>query len=133
MDDLFDSKNKLKKEQIQNAVFEDKEVKEHILKLEDGKQAISFFAKYGNTTPIKFICCKRKEEDQSSGEFRPYDLDIIHDYEEVLKSDEYFTVSPSGIVHVFVQTNKNKSLKYQNVKDLTAEQLKRLEDEKKKS
>ena len=81
-------------EQIQNAVFEDNEVKEHLYRLITGEDAISFFAKYGNTTPIKFINCKRK----MSSEFRPYDLSIIHDYQEVLKMVEYFTVSPSGIV-----------------------------------
>lgn len=134
-EELFEQKNRMKMEQIQNAVFEDNEVKEHIGKLKDGKDAISFFAKYGDTTPIKFLNCKRMTsyDERGASEFKPYDLEIIHDYQEVLKLDEYFTVSPSGIVHVFVQTSKNKSLKYQNKKDLTEEELLRLEDEEKKS
>jgi dynein heavy chain, axonemal len=105
VNDLFEAKNRLKMEQIQNAVFEDKEVKSHLEELSTGEQAISFFAKYGNTTPIKFINCRRK----ISKEFRPYDLRIIHDYEEVLKMMEYFTVSSSGIVHVYCNGNRKRT------------------------
>ena len=55
VEDLFEAKNRLKMEQIQNAVFEDNEVKEHLYRLISGEDAISFFAKYGDSTPIKFI------------------------------------------------------------------------------
>jgi dynein heavy chain len=106
VEDLFKAKNRLKMEQIQNAVFEDNDVKEHLYNLTTGEHAIRFFAKYGNTTPIKFINCMRK----SSNEFKPYDLVIIHDYQEVIKMDEYFTVSPSGIVHVITQSNRNRRI-----------------------
>jgi len=39
---------------IQDAVFGDDHVREHISKLKTGEDAISFFAKFGQTTPIKF-------------------------------------------------------------------------------
>jgi len=88
---------------IQNAIFEDDSVREHILTLKTGEDAISFFAKYGGTTPIKFLNCVRA---QNTSQFRPYDLIIIHDYEEILKLNEYFTVSSSGIVHVYTKGPK---------------------------
>ena len=71
--------------------------------LKTGEDAISFFAKYGGTTPIKFLNCVRA---QNTSQFRPYDLIIIHDYEEILKLNEYFTVSSSGIVHVYTKGPK---------------------------
>jgi len=43
-----------------------------------GEEAISFFAKYANTTPIKFIYCERAKQDENSTEFRPYDLIVKH-------------------------------------------------------
>ena len=41
-----------------------------------GEEAISFFAKYGNSTPIKYIYCVRNIEGPET-EFRPYDLKVI--------------------------------------------------------
>ena len=41
-----------------------------------GEEAISFFAKYGNSTPIKYIYCLRNT-DIPETEFRPYDLSVI--------------------------------------------------------
>ena len=41
-----------------------------------GEEAISFFAKYGNTTPIKYIYCKQNTEG-APAEFRPYDLTVL--------------------------------------------------------
>jgi len=78
--DLFEGKKRLKMNKIQNAIFEDDTVREHILTLITGEDAISFFAKYGGTTPIKFLNCVRA---QNTSQFRPYDLIIIHDYEEI--------------------------------------------------
>ena len=37
-----------------------------------GEDAFAFFAKYGNSTPIKFINCVRVQS--SLFDFRPYDL-----------------------------------------------------------
>ena len=39
----------------------DTEVTKALKKIKTGELAISFFAKYGNTTPIKFINCVRDE------------------------------------------------------------------------
>lgn len=45
---------------IQNALFVDKSVNNMLKTIKTGDVAISFFAKYGNTTPIKFINCIQK-------------------------------------------------------------------------
>jgi len=54
---------------------------EEVIKIQDsiktGEEAISFFAKYGNTTPIKFINCVRIETNNPAI-FRPYDLIVIN-------------------------------------------------------
>lgn len=101
--DLFEGKKRLKMIKIQKAIFEDDTVREATLQLKTGEDAISFFAKYGGTTPIKFLNCVRA---QNTSSFRPYDLVIIHDYEEILKLQEYFTVSSSGIVHIYTKGPK---------------------------
>ena len=64
--------------------------------IETGEQAISFFAKHGYNTPIKFVNCKRKPV--PGDQFRPYDLVKVDD-EKALES-EYFTISAQGVVHV---------------------------------
>jgi dynein heavy chain len=69
--------------------------------IETGEQAISFFAKYGSSTPIKFVKCCRKPV--TGAEFRPYDLIKVED-EDVdnpkSQEGEYFTISAQGVVHV---------------------------------
>ena len=47
-------------------------------KIQKGEDAISFFAKYGNSTAIKFIYCE-KNPFRYPGLFRPYDLKVIDD------------------------------------------------------
>lgn len=93
---LFKDKNKFKKSKIQNAQYEDNVVQEHIKLLVSGEDAIAFFAKYGNTTPVKFIHCVRDERLPEN----PYKLRIVHALNELTKVQEYFTVSPSGIVQI---------------------------------
>ena len=93
---LFRDKHKFKKSKIQNAKYEDRAVKEHMRGLAKGEDAIAFFAKYGNTTPIKFIHCVRDEAYPQN----PYKLRIVHDAQELAKTGAYYTVSSSGIVHI---------------------------------
>ena len=69
-------------------------MKAHTKLLITGEDAIAFFAKYGNTTPIKFIHCIKDQEFPRN----PYKLRIVHDRNELTKVKEYYTVSPSGIV-----------------------------------
>ena len=95
--DLFKEKDRLKMEKIQNAVFEDEKVKEHVLVLQTGEDAIKFFAKYGNSTPIKFINCYQDKNKSR----RPYDLIIEHDIQKIAHHRQYYTVSPTGIVRVY--------------------------------
>lgn len=49
--------------------------------IKTGEDAISFFAKYGNTTPIKFINCVR-DDSHPIEVFRPYDLKTINKLNE---------------------------------------------------
>ena len=67
-----------------------------LMQIKSGEQAISFFAKHGNNTPIKFLNCNRKPV--PADQFRPYDLITIRD--EKALDNEYFTVSAQGVVHV---------------------------------
>ena len=46
-----------------------------LLKIKTGDEAIEFFAKYGNSTAIKFINCNKAINSQ--GLFRPYDLTVV--------------------------------------------------------
>lgn len=83
---------------------------EQIKLINNGEEAISFFAKYGNTTPIKFIYCVL-EENFNGINFRPYDLKVIKQYanSKDINLSEYYTVSAHGIVHVFIDKNKSES------------------------
>lgn len=85
---------------IQNALFVDKSVNNMLKTIRTGDVAISFFAKYGNTTPIKFINCIQKTVSEM---FRPYDLEVISSNENQKESayDEYYTISAHGIVKVY--------------------------------
>lgn len=65
--------------------------------IKNGEQAVQFFAMYGNTTPVKFIFCKKKEQ-LKSYIFRPYDLEKI---KEKVAIKDYFIITPSGITHVY--------------------------------
>jgi dynein heavy chain, axonemal len=71
-----------------------------LMQIETGEQAISFFAKYGQSTPIKFVKFKRKPV--SPDQFRPYDLVKVDEEDDNPRSQEteYFTISAQGVVHV---------------------------------
>jgi hypothetical protein len=58
------------------------------------EEAITFFARHGNSTPVKFVYCNRAD---TKGEFRPYDLQVVPRKE---LEPEYFTISSTGVVHV---------------------------------
>ena len=62
-----------------------------------GEQAVQFFAMYGNTTPIKFIFCKKKEQPNRYIN-RPYELQKIEAKDAI---GDYFIISPTGITHVY--------------------------------
>lgn len=75
--------------------------------IETGEQAISFFAKHGPNTPIKFVNCKRKPV--PGDQFRPYDLVKVDPDDEKAKKaleSEYFTISAQGVVHVCQEKGK---------------------------
>ena len=95
---------------IQNALFVDEVVQATLNTIRTGENAISFFAKYGNTTPIKFINCVRKVQEDPTI-FRPYDL-VKTAFKENQKEqalDEYYTISANGIVHVWTEKGKKKA------------------------
>jgi dynein axonemal heavy chain len=68
------------------------------LQLKTGEDAITFFARHGSSTPMKFVYCNRRSNDgEYAAEFRPYDL-VVVDRKDV--DAEFFTISASGVVHV---------------------------------
>lgn len=70
------------------------EVLEEALKLTSGEDAITFFARHGNSTPLKFVYCNRV----SLGDiFQPYTLTVVPRKDV---NPEHFTISASGVVHV---------------------------------
>ena len=69
---------------------------ERSLNLQTGEDAIEFFARNGNNTPVKFVYCVRKN---TGDVYRPYDL-VVVSRKKVGVAPEYFTVSTTGVVHV---------------------------------
>jgi len=67
-----DKNQEKQKHVIQKALFMDEHVKKQLKQIKTGEDAISFFAKYGNTTPIKFIHCIRAPTPKE--DFKPYFL-----------------------------------------------------------
>jgi dynein heavy chain len=64
------------------------------LNLSTGEDAISFFARYGKQSPIKFVHLNRA---RSETIFRPYDLMVV----DAQKRDtNYYTMSEHGLVHI---------------------------------
>lgn len=63
--------------------------------LKTGEDAIAFFAKHGDQSDLQVIHCVSAHEEE--GKFRPYDLVVVDEKE---KGNEYFMISPKGIVHV---------------------------------
>ena len=82
-------------------------VNEQLRLIKNGEDAISFFAKYGNSTPIKFIYCIL-DDTLPFHVFRPYDLKVIPQYEDSkeVTLPEYYTISSHGIVHVWIEKDK---------------------------
>jgi len=65
---------------------------------------VSFFAKYGNVTPIKYINCVLTVTPPET--FRPYDLTVLPFKEGEITLPEYYTISASGITHVIYTSRK---------------------------
>lgn len=94
--------------------------------IKTGEAAISFFAKYGNTTPIKFINCVQKINEE---EFRPYDLEVISTSENQKEMilNEYYTISAHGVVKVFSEKMR-KQLKAEGREELASTEVVGLSD-----
>ncbi len=69
-------------------VEKDSYIHEQLMKIKTGEQAISFFAKHGSITPVKFLLCNRSFTPPEV--FRPYDLLVVSEKE---LSSEHFTIS----------------------------------------
>ncbi|CAK9091964.1 Uncharacterized oxidoreductase YkpB [Durusdinium trenchii] len=59
------------------------------------QDAIAFFAKHGDQSDLQVIHCVAAHVEE--GQFRPYDLVVV---DEKDKGNEYFMISPKGIVHI---------------------------------
>ena len=103
---LYSSDNIKPPNKIQDALFYTPEVLNYLEEIQTGDDAIQFFAKYGNSTPIKYVNAVRKETSKEI--FRPYDLDVLPMKDGDITLHEYFTISAHGIVHVF--SNKYRKL-----------------------
>jgi dynein heavy chain len=75
-----------------------------IMKYTTGEDAISFFAKNGSNTPIKFLHAAKSKV--KGKEFRPYDLKIM---KETDLPPDYYTISAQGVVHVCPKHNESGS------------------------
>eukprot|EP00741_Cyanophora_paradoxa_P024436 tig00022075_g23593.t1 len=80
--------------QLGGSVAPGHEDSEESEELKTGNDAIAFFARYGQNSPVKFVYMNRA---RTGDNFRPYDL-IIVSREEV--EPEHFTMSASGVVHI---------------------------------
>jgi dynein heavy chain len=80
------------------------QLSKEIMRYRTGEDAISFFAKNGSNTPIKFLYAGKSKG--KSKDFRPYDLKIMH--ENDLPPD-YYTISAQGVVHVCPKHNESGS------------------------
>jgi dynein heavy chain len=88
-------------------------------KLGNGEEAVQFFAMYGNTTPIKFIFCRKRVYDKVYI-YEPYELEIIKDkrIETIRSFKDYFIITPTGITHIYLSTSEEgKREKKQDRKD----------------
>jgi dynein heavy chain, axonemal len=114
---IFDpnlQKEEMKELEEELYVKKDSKTSKRLDSVDNGEKAVQFFAMYGNTTPIKFIFCKKKEHGDPYT-FRPYDLEVI---KADKAKDDYFIITPTGITHVYnsnlkeVSKNKMPSDKY---------------------
>ena len=98
----------------QETLFVDREsfIFKELKKIKTGEDAISFFAKNGNSTPVKFLYCNKAS--QNSKEFRPYDLIVVPEKEI---QSEYYTVSAQGIVHVMPKTSEGSVTTFYSLAD----------------
>lgn len=98
----------------QETLFVDREsyIFKELKKIRTGEDAISFFAKNGNTTPVKFLYCNRASE--ISKNFRPYDLLVVPEKEI---HAEYFTISAQGVVHVMPKNSDGSATTFYSLAD----------------
>ncbi|OMJ81043.1 hypothetical protein SteCoe_18549 [Stentor coeruleus] len=98
----------------QETLFVDREsmIFKELKKIITGEDAISFFAKNGNTTPVKFLYCNKASA--NSKIFRPYDLVVVPEKEI---HPEYFTISAQGVVHVMPKTSEGSVTTFYSLAD----------------
>jgi len=71
------------------------DIKEQLVTIENGDEAVAFFARNGKTNPIKILYCNRTDADITV--FRPYDLSVVPE-KDILS--EHYTISKRGVVHI---------------------------------
>ena len=98
----------------QETLFVDREsfIFKELKKITTGEDAISFFAKNGNTTPVKFLYCNKASNNNKI--FRPYDLVVVPEKEI---HSEYFTISAQGVVHVMPKTAEGSVTTFYSLAD----------------
>jgi len=74
-------------------------IHKQLVEIKTGENAISFFAKYGSNTPIKYIRCIWS--DPGPLKFRPYDLVVVgEEHQGVVDKVDNFYISAQGVVHM---------------------------------
>ena len=78
--------------------------------LQTGDDAIAYFAKFGDTTPLRFVHLNRAE---TGIDFRPYDLVVVPPTEV---EEEHFVFSSKGVMY-FTSKRSQDTIKKADRKD----------------
>ena len=105
---IFDPKlqsEEMKEQEVELYVKKGSKTDQIMKEIKNDKQAVQFFAMYGNTTPTKFIFCEKVKHAEEYI-FSPYDLKVIP--RDKIGND-YFIITATGINHVYaVARNENR-------------------------
>lgn len=76
-------------------------LRKQLREMRTGDDAVSYFTRYGGNTQAKIIYClpasSLTQENEAPG---PYDLVVVQEDRIRRETGEYFTITPSGVVHV---------------------------------
>eukprot|EP00434_Breviolum_minutum_P000060 symbB.v1.2.000051.t1/scaffold2.1/size812218/5 len=75
-------------------------LRQQLRDMRTGDDAVAYFTRHGANTDVKLIHCVLASHISKSTEvLSPYDLLVIPE-ERIKRETEYFTITPSGVVHV---------------------------------
>jgi len=71
------------------------DIRDQLLEVTTGDEAVAFFVRNGKTNPIKILYCNKTPNDITV--FKPYDLVVV---DEGDIEPEHYTISLRGVVHI---------------------------------